>query len=38
MLPVWTFDYQNGNIAINYLDLAGIPSAGYPKKYPDQLK
>lgn len=35
--PRWTFDFQNGSIALNYLDQAGIPSAEYPKKYPSQL-
>ncbi len=35
--PRWTFDFQNGNIALNYLDNAGIPNAVYPKKNPDQL-
>jgi hypothetical protein len=35
--PRWTFDFQNGNIAISFLDDAGIPSAGYPKKYPNEL-
>ncbi len=35
--PRWTFDFQNGKIAQNYLTLAGIPTAGYPMKDPDQL-
>ncbi len=35
--PRWTFDFQNGSIALNYLVNAGIPTAQYPKKDPDQL-
>lgn len=35
--PLWTFDFQNGKIAINYLTLAGIPSISYPVKYPEAL-
>ena len=35
--PLWTFDFQNGSIAMNYLTVAGIPTTSFPKKYPDQL-
>ena len=35
--PRWTFDFQNGNIALSYLENAGIPTAEYPKKDPNQL-
>ncbi len=35
--PRWTFDFQNGNIALNFLTEAGIPTAGYPKLNPSQL-
>ncbi len=35
--PRWTFDFQNGNIAIGFLDAAGIPSGDYPKKLPSEL-
>lgn len=35
--PRWTFDLQNGAIATTFLDDAGIPSAGYPLKYPTDL-
>ena len=35
--PRWTFDFQNGNIALGFLDEAGIPNAEYPKKYPSEL-
>jgi hypothetical protein len=35
--PRWTFDFQNGDIALGFLDEAGIPTAGYPKKLPEEL-
>ena len=35
--PRWTFDFQNGNIALGFLDAALIPTAGYPKKDPINL-
>lgn len=35
--PRWTFDFQNGNIALDFLKDAGIPSAEYPKKLPSEL-
>ena len=35
--PLWTFDFQNGKIAINYLTIAGIPTSGYPMKDPSAL-
>ena len=35
--PRWTFDFQNGNIALGFLTAAGIPTAEYPKKYPANL-
>ena len=35
--PLWTFDFQNGKIAQNYLTIAGIPITGYPMKDPDAL-
>ena len=35
--PRWTFDFQNGFIAQAYLTAAGIPTTGYPLKYPSQL-
>lgn len=35
--PLWTFDFQNGKIAINYLTIAGIPTTGYPMKDPAGL-
>jgi hypothetical protein len=35
--PRWTFDFQNGNIALGFLQSAGIPSNEYPKKYPSEL-
>lgn len=35
--PRWTFDFQNGNIALGYLENAGIPTAEYPMKEADQL-
>lgn len=35
--PRWTFDFQNGNIALNYLENAGIPTSLYPMKDPAQL-
>jgi len=35
--PRWTFDFQNGNIALGFLTEAGIPTASYPKKIPGAL-
>ena len=35
--PLWTFDFQNGKIALNYLTIAGIPTDSYPMKDPDAL-
>lgn len=35
--PRWTFDFQNGSIALDFLKDADIPSASYPKKYPNEL-
>ena len=35
--PRWTFDFDNGNIALNFLTEAGIPTAGYPMLNPSQL-
>jgi hypothetical protein len=35
--PRWTFDFQNGKIALAYLTAAGIPNTNYPMKDPDQL-
>lgn len=35
--PRWTFDFQNGNIALAFLDAAGIPTLSYPKKLPEEL-
>ena len=35
--PRWTFDFQNGNIALGFLDAALIPTASYPKKEPINL-
>lgn len=35
--PRWTFDFQNGSIALGFLDAAGIPTASYPKKLPSAL-
>ena len=35
--PRWTFDFQNGDIALGFLEEAGIPTAGYPKKLPEEL-
>ncbi len=35
--PRWTFDFQNGNIALAFLDAAGIPTISYPKKLPEEL-
>lgn len=36
-VPRWTFDLQNGAIAIGFLDDAGIPSAGFPLSTPQNL-
>ena len=35
--PRWTFDFQNGSIALDFLEEAGIPSTDYPKKLPIEL-
>jgi hypothetical protein len=35
--PKWTFDYQNGKIAIGFLISAGIDTAGFRKRYPSEL-
>ncbi len=35
--PRWTFDFNNGNIALGFLEEAGIPTAGYPRKLPQEL-
>ena len=35
--PRWTFDFQNGNIALGFLQAAGIPYNEYPKKLPSEL-
>ena len=35
--PRWTFDFQNGNIALGFLTAALIPTASYPKKEPINL-
>ena len=35
--PRWTFDFQNGNIALGFLEEAGIPNGSFPKKYPSEL-
>lgn len=35
--PRWTFDFQNGDIALGFLNEAGIPTAAYPKKLPEEL-
>ena len=35
--PRWTFDFQNGSIALGFLDEAGISTADYPKKLPGEL-
>lgn len=35
--PLWTFDFQNGKIAQNYLTIAGIPLSTYPMKEADAL-
>ena len=35
--PRWTFDFQNGSIALGFLDAALIPTASYPKKEPINL-
>lgn len=35
--PRWTFDFQNGDIALGFLDEAGIPNAEFPKKLPQEL-
>lgn len=35
--PRWTFDFQNGKIALGFLLSAGIDTAGFPKKYPADL-
>ena len=32
--PRWTFDFQNGSIALGFLESAGIPSDEYPKNIP----
>ncbi len=35
--PRWTFDFQNGKIALGFLLSAGIDTAGFPKKNPADL-
>lgn len=35
--PRWTFDFQNGSIAQNFLTQAGISPVPYPKKIPGDL-
>lgn len=35
--PRWTFDFQNGNIALGFLSAAIIPTGSYPKKNPIDL-
>ena len=35
--PRWTFDFQNGKIALGFLLSAGIDTTGFPKKEPADL-
>ena len=35
--PRWTFDFQNGDIALKFLEQALIPTISYPKKLPEEL-